>query len=57
MACLLFAALLNCDAAQIVAAPGEAGLRAAIAAAQDGDTGIVTSNIALQAPVCGSRSG
>jgi hypothetical protein len=41
----------NARSADVIAGPGEAGLRAAIAAAQDGDTVILTSHVELQSPV------
>jgi len=50
-ACFFAAAPLEIGAAEIIAGPSEADLRAAIAAAEEGDTVIVTSNIILQAPV------
>ena len=50
-ACLLSTVSFRSEAIEIVAGPGEAGLRAAIAQAQDDDTVIVTGNIDLQAPV------
>jgi hypothetical protein len=47
--CLVVAASVN--AAEIVAEPGEAGLRAAVSTAQDGDTVVVTNWVELTAPL------
>ena len=41
----------NARSANVIAGPGEAGLRAAIAAAQDGDTVFLTNHVELQSPV------
>ena len=41
----------DANGATVTAGPGEAGLRAAIAAAQDGDIVFLTSHVDLQAPV------
>jgi hypothetical protein len=49
VACLLPAATVN--GATIVAEPGEAGLRAAIEAAQPGDTLVLKDTVRLQASV------
>lgn len=42
---------VNLDGAEIVAGPGDGGLRSAIAAAHDGDTVILTNVVEIEAPI------